>query len=99
MQTSGPAAAGVLARRLPMLDEYQIIIQPQDATDPFSLDEMVIPVAVSPWAQDDAAATIVAKAMQLTNVRPRIETAERNEIFDPHVAPKPRRIVDLRPPR
>lgn len=85
--------------RLSILDEYQIVVQPQDATDPFSLDEMVIRVAMSVNAGHDAAEQISAKALQLTNVRPRIEPAERNDIFDPHNAPKPRRIVDLRPPR
>jgi phenylacetate-CoA ligase len=85
--------------RLSILDEYQIVVQPLDATDPFSLDEMVIRVAMSVNAGHDAAEQISAKTLQLTNVRPRIEPAERNDIFDPHNAPKPRRIVDLRPPR
>lgn len=85
--------------RLAALDEYQIVIRPEIADDPFSLDEMLIRVALSGAASSDAAEQIVAKAMQLTNVRPRIELAERNEIFDPLQAPKPRRIVDLRPPR
>jgi phenylacetate-CoA ligase len=85
--------------RLSILDEYQIVVQPLDATDPFSLDEMVIRVAMSVNAGHDAAEQISTKTLQLTNVRPRIEPAERNDIFDPHNAPKPRRIVDLRPPR
>jgi phenylacetate-CoA ligase len=85
--------------RLPMLDEYQIVIRPQDPADPFSLDEMVIRIAVSAAEHDQAASVIATKTLQLTNVRPLIEPAERNEIFDPHHAPKPRRIVDLRPPR
>jgi len=85
--------------RLPALDEYQIVIRPQVADDPFSLDEMIIRVALSASAASDAAEQIAAKALQLTNVRPLIEHAERNDIFDPHHAPKPRRIVDQRPPR
>ncbi len=85
--------------RLAQLDEYQIVIRPQAPDDPFSLDEMVIRVALSASAASDAAEQIAARALQLTNVRPLIEHAERNDIFDPHHAPKPRRIVDQRPPR
>jgi phenylacetate-coenzyme A ligase PaaK-like adenylate-forming protein len=85
--------------RLAALDEYQIVIRPQVPGDPFSLDEMVIRVALSASATSDAAEQIAARALQLTNVRPLIEYAERNDIFDPHHAPKPRRIVDQRPLR
>jgi phenylacetate-CoA ligase len=85
--------------RLPELDEYQIVVRPLDAGDPFSMDELLVRVAVSRSAAGDMADRIAAKTLELTNVSPRIERVERNEIFDPITAPKPRRIIDQRPPR
>ena len=83
--------------RLGGLDEYQIVIQPLDAKDPFSMDELLIRIATAPAARDRLSEDIVTEATRLTNVRPRIEFAERNDIYDPLTAAKPRRVVDLRP--
>lgn len=81
------------------LDEYQIVIQPADATDTFSMDELVIRVAAHQSAKSRIAEEVVIEAMRMTHVRPRIEFAERNDIYDPLTTAKPRRVVDLRPSR
>jgi hypothetical protein len=60
---------------------------------------MVVRIAVAASASGDVPEWIAARTVQLTNVRPRIEHVDRNEIYDPQHAPKPRRIIDLRPPR
>lgn len=81
------------------LDEYQIVVQPVDARDPFSMDELLIRIAVMPGQSDDVATRVVEEATMLAHVRPRVETVARDDIYDPLVAAKPRRVVDLRPPR
>jgi len=85
--------------RLPSVEEYQIVVRPTDETDPFSMDELVIRLAVSPAMMEMVSAEVVDRATQTAHVRPRIEIVERNDIFDPLTASKPRRVVDLRPPR
>jgi phenylacetate-coenzyme A ligase PaaK-like adenylate-forming protein len=84
---------------LPALDEYQIVVQPSDRNDPFSMDELVIKVAAQADAQQALSTEILAEVAKVILVRPRIEIVERDEIYDPLVAAKPKRVVDLRPPR
>jgi len=40
---------------------------------------------------------MVSETTRTAHVRPQIEPAEKDEIFDPSVAAKPRHVVDLRP--
>jgi phenylacetate-coenzyme A ligase PaaK-like adenylate-forming protein len=86
-----------LLERMPEIDEYQIIIQPQDAADPFSQDELVLRIAAAgALASPDALAEEVTR---LAHVRPRIEPAGRDQIFDPVRTTKPQRVLDRRPPK
>jgi len=85
--------------RFPALDEYQIVVQPVNADDPFSMDELVIRIAVTPGDADDVGIRITEETTKLVQVRPRIETAARDDIYDPLVAAKPKRVLDRRPPR
>src|SRR5690606_34000383 len=81
------------------VEEYQIVIQPLDPKDPFSMDELVVRLAAAPAQREAIAGRIVEEARRITQVSPRIEYAERNDIYDPMVAAKPRRVVDLRQKR
>ncbi len=81
------------------IDEYQIVVRPQDESDAFSMDELVIRLAPARNGGASITEQIAADVMRLTNLRPRIEIVERDEIFDPLTASKPRRIVDARPRR
>jgi phenylacetate-CoA ligase len=83
----------------PALDEYQIVVQPVDAADPFSMDELVIRIAVTAGEPDNVGSSVTEETTRLVHVRPRIETVPRDDIYDPLVAAKPRRVLDLRPPR
>ncbi len=85
--------------RFPALDEYQIVVQPVNSDDPFSMDELVIRIAPTPGEADDVGVRITEEATKLVHVRPRIETAARDDIYDPLVAAKPKRVLDRRPPR
>lgn len=81
------------------VDEYQIVVRPQDAADPFSMDELVLRIAPGLGTPPDLGEQIAADVQRLTNLRPLIELVARDEIYDPITAAKPRRIVDARPPR
>jgi hypothetical protein len=63
------------------------------------MDELVIRVAAAPGEAGDIGVRITEEATKLVHVRPRIETAARDDIYDPLVAAKPRRVLDRRPPR
>jgi phenylacetate-CoA ligase len=84
---------------LPSLDEYQIVIQPSDKNDPFSMDELVIKIAAQPTMHEALSASVLSEAAKIILVRPRIEIVDRDDIYDPLTATKPKRVVDLRPPR
>jgi phenylacetate-CoA ligase len=86
--------------RLAWVDEYQIVIRPANPDDAFSSDELLLRIAGQAGRIDpNHAASLVSDVATLTQVRPRLEHAERNDIFDPSDGAKPRRIIDLRPSR
>ena len=78
------------------VEEYQVVVQAQDASDPFSMDELVIRLAPAAGSPDGFADRMIADVQRLTNLRPRIDIVPRDEIYDPTMATKPRRIVDKR---
>lgn len=82
--------------RMATVEEYQIVVQPQDAADPFSMDELVIRLAPAPDSAPGFADRMIADVQRLTNLRPHIDVVARDEIYDPTVATKPKRIVDRR---
>jgi phenylacetate-CoA ligase len=86
--------------RLAWVDEYQIVIRPANPDDAFSSDELLLRIAGQDGKIDPVhAASLVNNVATLTQVRPRLEPAARNDIFDPSDGAKPRRILDLRPAR
>ena len=86
--------------RLAWVDEYQIVIRPADSEDVFSPDELLLRIAGQDGKIDPVhAARLVSDVATLTQVRPRLESAARNDIFDPSDGAKPRRILDLRAAR
>ena len=82
------------------VDEYQIVVQALHADDPFSPDELLLRIAAHGGLLDpESASALTHEVASLTQVRPRIEAADRDEIFDPTTGAKPRRIIDKRLPR
>jgi len=81
------------------IDEYQIVVTREDPSDPFSMDKLVIRLALEQKAEAGMAEAISEDVRRLTNLRPAVEIAPRDQIFDPTSAVKPRRIVDLRQSR
>ncbi len=78
------------------LEEYQIVVASESATDPFSPDVLKVRLAPVVGKDDGIGSEIAALVTRLTNLRPDIEIAKRDEIFDPVAMAKPKRIVDLR---
>lgn len=78
------------------VDEYQFVVaRPSD--DPLGPDELTLRVAVERGAQPAEVAKQVAHHVTTHfHVSPKVELVERDEIFDPLVAVKPVRFVDVR---
>jgi hypothetical protein len=81
----------------PNAEEYQIVIRPEDPEDPFSMDALVLRIAPSEPPSEALAAAFAEAAAARLHLRPGIEWATRDELFDPVRAVKPVRVVDHRP--
>lgn len=82
--------------KISALEEYQIVVTSESATDPFSPDVLKIRLAPVEGSGDGIGTDIAGLVTRLTNLRPEIEIAKRDEIFDPVTMAKPKRVVDLR---
>jgi phenylacetate-coenzyme A ligase PaaK-like adenylate-forming protein len=76
--------------------ELQVVIQRECASDPHSMDEMVVRVACAPALREALAQEVVACAVAAVQVRPRVEFVEAAEIYDPGRQAKAARFVDRR---
>ncbi len=85
--------------KIPQLDEYQIVVTSESMADPFSPDVLLLRLAPVEGAADCIGQEIANLVTTLTNLRPKVEIAKRDDIFDPVVMAKPRRVVDLRQKR
>jgi len=85
--------------RVPGLEEYQIVVKPESEDDPFSPDVLLIRIAPQSGTGEALAGEVAQIVTRLTNLRPVIDVAGRDEIFDPVLMAKPKRIADLRKPR
>ena len=82
---------------VPGVAEYQIIFTKKDLNDPYSLDELLIKVAVSDRDKEEVARDIRDRILLSAEMTPKIEFNEAKEIYDPSVTLKATRVVDLRP--
>lgn len=82
----------------PAIDEYQIVIRPTLVHDSLSGDELVIRLAGRPAGVGaDALQALRDRIERRVHLSVTLESASRDEIFDPTTSAKPRRVVDLRP--
>jgi phenylacetate-coenzyme A ligase PaaK-like adenylate-forming protein len=78
--------------------EYQVVFTKKDPDDPYSPDDLIIKVGrTGARSEDDIAAELQQRVQRAVEMRAGIEFVELSEIFDPTVALKAMRIVDLRP--
>jgi len=91
-----PAVLLDALRAVPGVDEFQVVLARRDPGDPHSMDEMVVRAATGRGDRDALAAALVAAAASAVGVRPRVEFAKAEEIYDPGREAKATRLVDLR---
>lgn len=85
--------------QMALVDEYQIVVRHENEEDVFSPDVLVVRLAPRQGADADVAERAAGIVTELTNLRPVIEIAAADEIYNPLVMSKPRRIVDMRQAR
>lgn len=83
-------------RAMPDVDEFQVVLERQDPTDPYSMDEIVVRVATSRADRGALAASVVRAVAGAVHVKPRVELVGANDIFDPARHAKAERLVDRR---
>ena len=67
----------------PEIAEYQIVLRPQDPDDVFSMDELLLRLAPSHARSDALAANLGNEIAARLHVRPAIEWATDDQLFDP----------------
>ena len=75
--------------------EFQLVIDKEDAADPWSMDRLTLRVALADGAADPA--PIAARVKQAVGVTPIVEFADRDAIYAPGDTLKSQRVIDLRP--
>jgi phenylacetate-CoA ligase len=90
-----PAALLEALGGLAAVREFQVVLR-KPADDPFGMDEMVVRVAPSGGEQAAIERQVIAAAQAAAGVRPRVEFARADEIFDPARQAKAVRFVDAR---
>jgi len=81
---------------VPGVDEYQVVLARQDASDPFSMDEMIVRVASQRTDREALTQSLVNAVQGTVRVRPRVEFAPAADIYDPARDSKATRLVDRR---
>lgn len=81
--------------RLPDVAEFQVVLR-KAVGDAFAPDELVVRVAGRGADRQEIEARVVAATQAAVGVRPRVENAAANEIYDPARQPKAVRFVDRR---
>ena len=81
---------------VPGIDEFQVVLVRQDASDPYSMDEMIVRVASPRTDRDALMSAVIEAAQRAARVRPRIEFATASDIYDPALQAKASRLVDRR---
>jgi phenylacetate-coenzyme A ligase PaaK-like adenylate-forming protein len=83
-------------RRVPGVEEFQVVLGRQDPADPLSMDEMVVRVATRRPDRPVLAERLIGAVAAAVGVRPRIEFAPADDIYDPTRQSKAERLVDRR---
>ena len=78
------------------LDEFQVVLTRQDASDAFSMDEMIVRVASARSDRDGVVSEVTDAAQTAARIRPKINFVEASDIYDPAKESKAVRLVDKR---
>ncbi len=92
-----PAVIAETILRDGRVDEYQIVIDREDMSDPLSMDRMTLRIAPAAGVSErSVAAGLEEDVKRATGVRPDIETVSITDIYDPDRSLKSKRLIDLR---
>jgi phenylacetate-CoA ligase len=80
----------------PGVEEYQIIFTKENPSDPFSMDQLIVKVATRDETHERITEEIIRRVHTAIAVRPLVQFAKTDEIYDPAKSMKSSRIVDLR---
>jgi phenylacetate-coenzyme A ligase PaaK-like adenylate-forming protein len=83
--------------RFSAVEEYQVLITREDPADAYSPDKLVVRVATLTDNRDLLADQIIREIKNACEVKPVVEFADADAIYDAAAAAKARRIVDGRP--
>jgi len=78
------------------VDEFQVAVRREVPTDPLSMDELVVRVATHTADRETLAKTVATRTQAAVQVRPRVEFAPAEEIYDPARQTKAVRFTDER---
>ena len=82
--------------RIPSIAEFQVVVRKPAGDSEFDMDEMVVRVAAGGTERAEVERQVVAAASAAVGVRPRVEFAAADEIYDPARQAKAVRFVDAR---
>jgi phenylacetate-CoA ligase len=91
-----PAVLFDAIRAVPGVDEFQVVLDRQDPSDRFSMDEMILRIAAAEEGRDTLTEALVSAAQKAVQVRPRIVFEPAHAIYDPTSQVKAVRMVDRR---
>jgi phenylacetate-CoA ligase len=91
-----PAVLFDAIRSVPGVDEFQVVLDRQDPTDRFSMDELILRVAATDQGRDALTEALVTAAQRAVQVRPRIVFEPAHSIYDHTSQVKAVRLVDRR---
>ena len=78
------------------IEEFQVVVQREDAQDPYSMDEMLVRVACREDVRERVVSEVQSVAADVTRVRPRVEVVHAANIYDAGRQTKAARFVDRR---
>lgn len=91
-----PEAIKDRVAQIPGVVEYQVVIDKEDPADPYSMDRLLVRVAVEGESEQQVADLIRTRVADAVMVRPKVEFVSMTDIYDPLSEFKARRVVDLR---
>lgn len=91
-----PSALLDILQGLAGVDEFQVVVDHIDPSDPLSMDELVIRIATQAEDRDPLARELMDRTRHICRVTPRIEFDTAKALYNPDTQTKAARFVDRR---
>ncbi len=76
--------------------EYQLVVEKEDESNPFSPDRLIIRMSVAGRMRQDLEREVVSRVREAAGIEPKVEFVQSPEIYDPTLALKATRFIDRR---